>query len=347
MKINSLWRGNNPPEILARGLVILLVVGLVVVVSFTRWESKFSPSRTITIHARMPEDGGWSPGDLDAQVGETLHLRLTSDDVMHGFALGGSSIPDNPISVDVEPGKVTEVDLTFDKSGKYTFYCTRWCGLNHWRMRGTIQVSGPVPESVDQVTPLYLSLGLDLDAPHPAAAIPKITPSAARGADLSIPLPGSYQDLDYYRTHSPAEIWQDLRAESGLKSLDDSQVWDLVAYIWSSNTTTQALQEGQALYATNCSACHGETGTGDGVMAEKLTSLDGSLANEEHETGHRTVQPADFTSMEDMLGASPALLQGKILRGGMGTGMPYWGPILTEPQTWALVDYLFTFQFQK
>jgi hypothetical protein len=40
-----------------------------------------------------------------------------------------------------------------------------------------------------------------------------------------------------------------------------------------------------------------------------------------------------------MLGASPALLQGKIIRGGMGTGMPYWGPIFTEAQTWALVDY--------
>jgi len=26
-----------------------------------------------------------------------------------------------------------------------------------------------------------------------------------------------------------------------------------------------------------------------------------------------------------MLGASPALLHGKIVRGGMGTGMPYWG----------------------
>jgi mono/diheme cytochrome c family protein len=46
-----------------------------------------------------------------------------------------------------------------------------------------------------------------------------------------------------------------------------------------------------------------------------------------------------------MLGASSALLQGKILRGGMGSGMPYWGPILTEAQMWALTDYLWTFQF--
>jgi len=42
-------------------------------------------------------------------------------------------------------------------------------------------------------------------------------------------------------------------------------------------------------------------------------------------------------------------MQGKIIRGGMGTGMPYWGPIFTEAQTWALVDYLwsFTFDYQE
>ena len=33
-----------------------------------------------------------------------------------------------------------------------------------------------------------------------------------------------------------------------------------------------------------------------------------------------------------MLGASDAILEGKIMRGGMGTGMPYWGPIFTAEQ---------------
>jgi mono/diheme cytochrome c family protein len=60
--------------------------------------------------------------------------------------------------------------------------------------------------------------------------------------------------------------------------------------------------------------------------------------------GDEILKPADLTSA-DLLGASPALLQGKVLRGGMGTGMPYWGPIFTDRQTWALVDYLWTFQF--
>ena len=62
-------------------------------------------------------------------------------------------------------------------------------------------------------------------------------------------------------------------------------------------------------------------------------------------SGHVTTSPADFTDPTNMLGASPALLHGKIVRGGMGTGMPYWGPIFTNDQIWTLVAYLWGFQF--
>jgi mono/diheme cytochrome c family protein len=55
--------------------------------------------------------------------------------------------------------------------------------------------------------------------------------------------------------------------------------------------------------------------------------------------------PANFTDPIRLLGASPALLQGKILRGGMGTGMPMWGSIFTEEQTWDLIAYIYSFQF--
>jgi len=56
--------------------------------------------------------------------------------------------------------------------------------------------------------------------------------------------------------------------------------------------------------------------------------------------------PANLTDARRMLAASPALLQGKILRGGMGTGMPSWGPIFREEQTWDLVAYLYSLQFE-
>jgi high-affinity iron transporter len=115
--------------------------------------------------------------------------------------------------------------------------------------------------------------------------------------------------------------------------------------VWQSNIARQDLAQGQQLYATNCAACHGETGAGDGVFANDLDQPETG----EHagmQPGEMTTRPTDFTDSEHVLAASPAHLQGKILRGGMGTGMPYWGPIFADKQTWALVAHLWTFQFE-
>jgi len=336
------------PEMIARSIVIGLLLTVVIGLGFQQWRANTSSGeRTIEIHARMPEAGGWMPAELTARAGETIHLRLTSDDVVHGFAIGAEQFDGEPIAVDVEPGIFTEVTLKFDEPGNYTFYCTRWCGLNHWRMRGSIEVSGPESKSVEQSKPLYLQLGLDIDAPHPARTVPAMAPSAGRGALLGVALPEEYRSREYYRAHSPAQAWQDLRAEPGLKDLTSTELWDLVAFIWWSNTTPEAIREGEQLYASNCAACHGEGGAGDGVMAGRLEAAGAAINAGDHESGHKPVKPADFTRAKELLGASPALLQGKILRGGMGTGMPYWGPILSEAQTWAIVDYLWTFQFEE
>lgn len=56
--------------------------------------------------------------------------------------------------------------------------------------------------------------------------------------------------------------------------------------------------------------------------------------------------PADLSDAERIPSASPGLLEGKILRGGMGTGMPMWGSILTQEQIWDVVAYLYSFQFE-
>ncbi len=297
-----------------------------------------SNSDAIEIHGTIAENGGWTPNDLTVQVGDPLHLRLTSDDVVHGFAIGQSNWP----SMDVAPGKWSETTLTFDKPGKYTFYCTRWCGSNHWRMRGTIEVTGAAAEPLTTTPPLYRTLNLNLDEPHPSDIIPLEKPAAARGGALGMRPEIS---AEAYRTQSPTQVWHQLRSSSISNGLSDAQVWDLVALVWQSNTTPQRLAEGQQLYAQNCAACHGETGQGDGVMAASLQkSVPSDLPGM---PGHETVRPVNFTDAKNMLGASPAILQGKIMRGGMGTGMPYWGPIFTEEQIQSLVDYLWTFQFDQ
>jgi len=324
-------------EWLAR-LIILVLVGMVIVLPTIAWRQQ---TQGILVHARMAETGGWTPEVITAQVGKPLHLRLTSDDVLHSFAIGQSNRP----AVDIKPGEISDLTLTFDKPGTYTFYCTRWCSVNHWRMRGTIEVTGPQPAVAAPATPpLYLTLGLDIDAAHHAEVLPQHRPSASRATGLGVPVPAVYRSHDYYLSHTPVELWKALRAEQSFEQLSDQDIWDLVALIWKSNSTPQAVQEGKALFATHCAACHGEAGAGDGVFAGVL---DPSM-NEAQATmaaGETTVRPANFTDPNPMLSASPARLQGKILRGGMGTGMPYWGPVFTEDQTWSLVAYLWTFIF--
>lgn len=327
-------------EWLARILIVVLLAAAVGIPALGWWRGSLG----VLLHARMAETGGWTPENLTVAVGQPLHLRLTSDDVTHSFAIGQSDQP----AVDVDPGEITDVTLVFDKPGKYTFYCTRWCSVNHWRMRGVIEVTAPpgqenTPEAVDP--PLYVRLGLDIDAQHAADVLPGETPSAIRGKGQGQNIPAAYLTHEYYLTHSPVEFWHALRAEPALQQLPDQLIWDLVAWVWQWNTTPQELAEGRQLFATNCAACHGEQGQGNGVFADELAQP----AADEHSdmaAGEMTTRPTDFTAVDHMLAASPAHLQGKIIRGGMGTGMPYWGPIFTEEQTWALVAYLWKFQFE-
>jgi len=325
-------------EKLARILTTVLLLGGMAVIGVAWW---LGQSDAVILHARMPEDGGWMPTDLTVEAGRPLYLRLTSDDVVHSFAVGQSDFP----VVDVMPGEITEVTLTFDKPGTYTFYCTRWCGANHWRMRGTITVAGEgVGEPIAQ--PLYVQLGLDIDAPHEAQVVPAEKPSAQRGADIAAQSPiSNYRAPNYYRSHSPEEVWRNLRDNPDFASHSDQQIWDAVAYIWSLNTTPSALVEAEQLYAQNCAACHGELGSGDGVFSGEQAQVQEDAR--ETMSGHEIVGPTDFTDPYHMLALSPAHLQGKIIRGGMGTGMPMWGIIFTEEQTWSLVSYLYTFQFEE
>ncbi|HSB89710.1 MAG TPA: c-type cytochrome [Anaerolineales bacterium] len=324
------------PESGARLAVSLLALGLPLAL-VGGWRAARSSS-VVTMHARMSEDGGWSTETLRVAAGEPLQLNLISDDVVHGFAIGHSDLT----PIDLQPGQMVRTTLVFPQPGTYTFYCTRWCGPNHWRMRGEIEVTGPAVSADAPQPPLYQTLGIDLDAPHPAAVVPARRPSAARGADLGIDLPATLADLSSSLARSPAEAWLELRADPSTDGLSGDDVWDLVAWVWRSYATDASIEAGAALFAQNCAACHGESGAGDGVMAGSI-----DVASMGSGGTSAPLAPADFTDAARMLGASPALLQGKITRGGMGTGMPYWGPVLTEAQIWSLTDYLWTFQFEE
>ncbi len=292
---------------------------------------------TVELTARMPDAGGWAPEVVSVPARTPIRFRLTSDDVVHGFAVGHL----DGDTVDVLPGRPSETTITFAEPGTYVYYCTRWCGPDHWRMRGRIEVRDSLEPPAREATvppPLYVQLGLDLDAAHPASVTPGGRPSGSQGEQWLSMLPPRYRTVAYVRRHAPAGAWTALRQEDRLREVPDEGLWDVVAALWHNASDPVRVDAGRQLYAANCAACHGVTGRGDGVMVRALAR--DSAAAPTH--GPRT--PADLTDARAMLGVSGALLHGKIQRGGMGTGMPNWGPILTDDQAWTLVEYLWTLQ---
>ena len=340
-------------EIFARLVLTLLIIAAIATPLAVRWiQASGVSGPTIELHARMPESGGWSSDAINATVGQSLHLRLTSDDVIHGFAIGQKDWP----ALDIKPGEVVETSLLFDKPGRYTFYCTRWCGPNHWRMRGVIEVSDKSDTAARLLTsepPLFQKLGFDIDAmsvlnPVAEQSLGQLTglPSAERGAALHVELP-ELRQRDWLRTHTPAEAFLLLRNDSAHSDLLDAQIWDAVAFAWRNAATDATLARGAQLYTRDCAACHGEQGRGDGPAGSDLPGLQAmttSIAMTDTLASHASAGakrgPADFTNLRRLMGLSDAHLQGKLLRGGMGTGMPEFGSLYTADDQWAVIAFV-------
>jgi mono/diheme cytochrome c family protein len=89
------------------------------------------------------------------------------------------------------------------------------------------------------------------------------------------------------------------------------------------NVTKEGLAAAAKLFRENCMTCHGETGAGDGPVAESLMR-----------------HPADFTDEKMMSKATDGELFWKMTTGR--PPMPSWEDQLSETERWELVNYLRT-----
>jgi cytochrome c oxidase subunit 2 len=71
--------------------------------------------------------------ELVVPVGQAVHIKLTTADVVHSFY-----VPQTLFKRQAIPGIINEFDLTFEKAGLYHGQSTQFCGLAHIEM-----VSGP------------------------------------------------------------------------------------------------------------------------------------------------------------------------------------------------------------
>ena len=96
----------------------------------------FAQERTVTVRV-VAERFRFSPDEIKIRRGETVEFRLESDDTDHGFRILGTDV--NRIIPKRGRGSIS-VKFTPDKSGRYTFECSKVCGAGHEFMHGVLVV---------------------------------------------------------------------------------------------------------------------------------------------------------------------------------------------------------------
>lgn len=106
--------------------------------------------RKITVHARKY---AYEPDVIHVNRGDTVRLRLVSEDVVHGFFLEGydldavivpmrSTVEVRRPSQPNKSEKLEEIVFTANSEGKFRYRCSQTCGFMHPFMLGEMIV-GP------------------------------------------------------------------------------------------------------------------------------------------------------------------------------------------------------------
>jgi len=77
----------------------------------------------------------FSPSTLTLKKGETVKLRVRSEDVTHGLFLRALKI-----DTDIVPGQTQELTVTPETAGSFTAICHHFCGSGHGGMKLTVVV---------------------------------------------------------------------------------------------------------------------------------------------------------------------------------------------------------------
>lgn len=113
------------------GAAMIAAVAMAAGIASARSEAP--PPKSIVVTARRFE---FVPSTISLTRGESVSLRLTSDDVRHGFF-------QKSLGIDSEfvPGETKEILVTPREAGTFTVICDRFCGTGHGGMKLTIVVA--------------------------------------------------------------------------------------------------------------------------------------------------------------------------------------------------------------
>ncbi len=115
-----------------KSLITAAVLGVTLLAVGSTQRVSAQEPRVIEITAKRYE---FTPNTVSLKKGETVKLRLHSEDVTHGFFSRQLKIDET-----VEPGKTAEVTLTPQTAGTFKTICDHFCGAGHGNMAMTILV---------------------------------------------------------------------------------------------------------------------------------------------------------------------------------------------------------------
>ncbi len=137
---------NTALELTWSVLPLLLCVGLFFwgIVGYTRFAVGPGESMEIQVTAKKwlwqfeYPDGTRSVNEMHVPVNKSVHVLMTSEDVLHDFF-----IPDMRVKRDIIPGRYTEYWFTPTLLGEHVATCAEYCGKGHSDMHAKVFVDTP------------------------------------------------------------------------------------------------------------------------------------------------------------------------------------------------------------
>lgn len=98
---------------------------------------------------------GYTPALLKIDPGDVVSFNVTSQDIMHGFAINELGVN---LALMPKVGIVRQVVIPPDiPEGTYTMYCSIFCGVGHPFMKGSILIGEPGFE-LGKVLPYFATM---------------------------------------------------------------------------------------------------------------------------------------------------------------------------------------------
>ncbi|MBI2923859.1 MAG: hypothetical protein HYY18_22605 [Planctomycetes bacterium] len=136
-------------ELLRWGAGVLVVLASTVIGAWMPRASGPPQVRRIEVKARQY---AYDPPTIEVNQGDTVRLKLTSQDVVHGFYLEAYDLQatimpqspyvevSRPSRPEEKPEKLEEVEFVADRTGKFRYRCSHTCGTMHPFMSGELVV---------------------------------------------------------------------------------------------------------------------------------------------------------------------------------------------------------------